>query len=204
MNPEILLMSAGVSLVVAVVTGWSTSRFATRQYRQQQTYSRKVEVYGKVLSSSDKFLTALNEANQAELEAFDRGLDDVERHKYIASKVEAMGPHMEEMHDAILHVQTVAAPGCLRRLMFACKEMVDSAMAVDTDDPRVMAEGTEEGKRAQAMRVALRQVVLAEARRDIYGFTVVRFLPNGVVRRLDDIVLTADQKARRRGADFPF
>jgi len=204
MNPEILLMSAGVSLVVAVVTGWSTSRFATRQYRQQQTYSRKVEVYGKVLSSSDKFLTALNEANRAELEAFDRGLDDVERHKYIASKVEAMGPHMEEMHDAILHVQTVAAPGCLRRLMFAYKEMVDSAMAVDTDDPRVMAEGTEEGKRAQAMQVAFRQVVLAEARRDIYGFTVDRFLPNGVVRRLDDIVLTADQKARRRGADFPF
>lgn len=204
MNPEIVLMSAGVSLVVAVVTGWSTSRFATRQYRQQQTYSRKVEVYGKVLSSSDKFLTALNEANRAELEAFDRGLDDVERHKYIASKVEAMGPHMEEMHDAILHVQTVAAPGCLRRLMFAYKEMVDSAMAVDTDDPRVMAQGTEEGKRAQAMQVAFRQVVLAEARRDIYGFTVDRFLPNGVVRRLDDIVLTADQKARRRGADFPF
>lgn len=204
MNPEIVLMSAGVSLVVAVVTGWSTSRFATRQYRQQQTYSRKVEVYGKVLSSSDKFLTALNEANRAELEAFDRGLDDVERRKYIASKVEAMGPHMEEMHDAILHVQTVAAPGCLRRLMFAYKEMVDSAMAVDTDDPRVMAEGTEEGKRAQAMQVAFRQVVLAEARRDIYGFTVDRFLPNGVVRRLDDIVLTADQKARRRGADFPF
>lgn len=204
MNPDIVLMSAVVSLIVAVVTGWSTSRFATRQYRQQQTYSRKVEVYGKVLSSSDKFLTALNEANHAELEAFDRGLDDLETHRYIASKVEAMGPHMEEMHDAILHVQTVAAPGCLRRLVFAYKEMVDSAMAVDTGDPRVTAEGTKEGKRAQSMQVVFRQVVLAEARRDIYGFTVDRFLPSGVVRRLDDIVWFADQKARRRGADFPF
>src|SRR5699024_760330 len=116
MNPEMLLMSAGVSLVVAVVTGWSTSRFATRQYRQQQTYSRKVEVYRKMLSSSARFLAALNEAKRAELEAFDRGLDAVERHKYIASKVEAMGPPMEQMHDAFLHVATVAAPGCLRRL----------------------------------------------------------------------------------------
>lgn len=204
MNPDVILISAGVSLVVAIVTGWSTSRFATRQYRQQQTYSRKVEVYGSVLSSSDKFLTALNEANRAELEAFDRGFDDLERARFIASKVEAMGPHMEEMHDAILHVQTVAAPGCLRRLMFAYKTMVDSAMAVDTDDPKTMAEGTDEGKVAQAMQVVFRQVVLAEARRDIYGFTFDRFLPSGVTQRLDDIVRSLDRRARHKGADFPF
>lgn len=204
MDPDVILISAGVSLVVAIVTGWSTSRFATRQYRQQQTYSRKVEVYGRVLSSSDKFLTALNEANRAEIEAFNRGLDDLERTNYIESEVEAMGPHMEEMHDAILHVQTVAAPGCLRRLMFAYKAMVDSAMAVDTDDPRTMAEGTEEGKAAQATQSLFRQVVLAEARRDIYGFTFDRFLPGGVTQRLDDVVRSVDRRARHKGADFPF
>lgn len=204
MSPDVILISAAVSLVVAIVTGWTTSRFATRQYRQQQTYLRKVDVYGSVLSSSDKFLTALNDANMAEVEAYDRGLDDLGRASYIASKVEAMGPHMEDMHDAILHVQTVAAPGCLRRLMFAYKAMVDSAMAVDTDDPETMAVGTEEGRVAQATQTVFRQVVLAEARRDIYGFTFDRFLPRALVERGDDLVRSVDRRARQNGADFPF
>ncbi|MBM7500292.1 hypothetical protein JOD52_001132 [Brachybacterium muris] len=204
MDLEVVALSALVSLVTAVIAGWSASRFATREYRHRQMYSKKLEVYAAVMSWSDKFLVALNASNEIELDAYGRGLDASARRELLEAQLEELQGHMEEMHDAMLHIQTVAAPGCLRRLMAAYKEMIDAAMAVDASDPRTIAEGTEEGVAAKRTQLKFRQVILAEARRDIYGSTFDRFVPGVLVRFLDRRVVRADERARRWGADTPY